>query len=276
MFEPVQDEECPQELREDAGPESMLERARQQQIELLERIIRNMDERFKAVRRLFARRNETIQELRSQLTRQLAPAQEGAAEEASPAMQAARDSLRMEVEQLRTSVEDLEYRSKSLAIKVDTQRSQIYTLQKVERKYESLVSLIRQVNCPPETTSPELQEKLQQADAAAVMSEAVMSRCKRDARGQAELCWRRAGMPRPSEQLVTAVTTQLEDWIKDNVRQYRTVQYYHRLLTLIGEMFGEEACRDHTGTVQSNVLVANVPPLVEQLLRRVKALESVV
>ena len=56
-------------------------------------------------------------------------------------------------------------------------------------------------------------------------------------------------------------------WMESSAQQTRNAVFYRGLLTLIGNMLGDEAKIADDGTLTHDVLVLKVPELVEKLIK---------
>lgn len=61
------------------------------------------------------------------------------------------------------------------------------------------------------------------------------------------------------------ITNLLANWIETAAQHLDNEQFYHNIVTQIGEMFGQEAKTSDDGSIQEDVLALKVPELVKEL-----------
>lgn len=68
-----------------------------------------------------------------------------------------------------------------------------------------------------------------------------------------------------NEEKLIALKDQIACWIESAAQFHSNEQFYHGIVTQIGEMFGEAAKTSDDGSVQQDVLALKVPELVKEL-----------
>lgn len=67
-------------------------------------------------------------------------------------------------------------------------------------------------------------------------------------------------------ELCEAVARRIAVWMDSAAQFGRNADFYHGIVTQIGEMFGDAAKTSNDGSVQEDVLALKVPELVKKLL----------